>query len=77
VPETRTHWRALVFLVVLTGCIVSSAIYLGIAYSRAHRSAPPAGVRVVTGASLDASAGPQLLFRNAIPDKTFGELAVA
>jgi hypothetical protein len=78
VPDPRTHWRALVFLVVLTGCVVSSAIYLGMAYSRAHRSAPPAGVRVVSGAaSLDASAGPQLLFRNAIPDKTFGELAVA
>jgi hypothetical protein len=76
-PDPRARWRALVFLLVLAGCIAGSGIYLGLAYSRAHRSAPPAGVRVVTGASLAAAAGPQLLFRNAIPDRTFGELAVA
>jgi dipeptidyl aminopeptidase/acylaminoacyl peptidase len=65
------------FVLLLTGCLVGSGIYLGLAYSRAHGSAPPAGVRVVDGATLESPDGDQLLFRNAIPDKTFGQLAVA
>jgi hypothetical protein len=75
-PDLSRHWRGLAFALILGGCLVSSAIYLGLAYSRAHSSAPPSGVRVASGARLDAS-GPELLFRNAIPDKTFGKLAVA
>jgi hypothetical protein len=75
-PDLGAHWRALTFALILVGCLVSSGIYLGLAYSRAHGSAPPAGVHVAGDATLGATA-PVLLFRNAIPDKTFGELAVA
>jgi hypothetical protein len=75
--QLQTHWRTITFVVILLGCIVGSGIYLALAYDRAHGSAPPSGVRVVTGASLASLDGPQLLFRNAIPDKTFGELAIA
>ncbi len=95
------HWRGIAFTLVLTCCLVGSGLYVGLAFSRAHSSAPPPGVRVVTGASLvperrrhattrttqvvrtaqvvslQAAKGPQLLFRNTIPDQTFGELAVA
>jgi dipeptidyl aminopeptidase/acylaminoacyl peptidase len=96
------HWRGLVFTFVVTACLVASGVYVGMAMSRAHGSAPPPGIRVVTGASLvqdsnphtttarstqairttravtlQTAKGPQLLFRNAIPDQTFGELAVA
>jgi hypothetical protein len=76
-PEANGHRRTIAFVLILAGCIVSSGIYFGLAYSRAHGSAPPSGVRVARGASLETSDGPELLFRNAIPDKTFGELAVA
>jgi hypothetical protein len=95
------HWRGIAFTLVVTCCLVSSGILVGQAVSRAHSSAPPPGIRVVTGASLaqgssphttkrrsrtvrtihalsfEAAKGPQLLFRNNIPDQTFGELGVA
>jgi dipeptidyl aminopeptidase/acylaminoacyl peptidase len=73
----HAHWRTIAFVLILVGCIASSGVYLALAYNRAHGSAPPSGVRVTTGASLASPDGPELLFRNAIPDKTFGELAVA
>jgi hypothetical protein len=77
VPDVRTHWRTLAFISILAVCILGAGIYVGLAYERAHGSAPPEGVRVVAGATLASPDGSQLLFRNAIPDKTFGQLAVA
>jgi hypothetical protein len=80
-PELPRHWRGIAFALVVACCLAGSAVYLGAAISRARGSAPPHGVRVVRGATLaaglEAGAGPELLFRNGIPDKTFGELAVA
>jgi hypothetical protein len=45
--------------------------------SLASVQSPAAALRVVKATAIDAKGGPQLLFRNAIPDKTFGRLAVA
>jgi Tol biopolymer transport system component len=50
---------------------------VALAVVRAHQSRPPAGIQIHTGGSLAGARGPQLLFRNAITDKTFGKLAVA
>jgi WD40-like Beta Propeller Repeat len=76
-PSAGRRWRAIAFSLIVIGCLAGSGIYLGLAYSRAHGSGPPSGMQVASGARLDARTGPQLLFRSTIPDKTFGELAVA
>ena len=88
----RPSWRALVFTLVVLACAAAGGTSVGLAVIQAHSSSPPPGVRVVSGASLagvsrdvqvtkatslDAARGPQLLFRSAIPDKSFGKLAVA
>ncbi len=89
--------RLVVFAIVAVGSVAGAAVSVALAYQRAHTYHPPAGVRVVHGASLaavathsavspvaitrattvDAAGGPKILFRNNIPDKTFGKLAVA
>jgi hypothetical protein len=85
--------RGAVFALVVLGCALGAGVEVSRSVSQAHSSSPPPGVRVVTAASLPAAAapapkvrrlsrltaarGPQILFRNAIPDKTFGKLAVA
>src|SRR5262249_36336656 len=56
--------------------LAAGGVTTGLAIKRAHSSAPPAGVRVVAGASL-AAGHREILFRNTIPDKTFGKVAVA
>ena len=73
----RLSRRATVFVVVVLCCIAGAAASVALAVVRAHTSHPPAGVRIHTGSSLAGAQGPQLLFRNAITDKTFGKLAVA
>jgi hypothetical protein len=64
-------------MVVVLCCLAGAAASVALAVVRAHQSRPPAGVRIHTGSSLAGGQGPQLLFRNAITDKTFGRLAVA
>ena len=73
----RFSRRATIFAVVVLCCIAGAAASVALAVVRAHTSHPPAGVRIHTGSSLAGAQGPQLLFRNAITDKTFGKLAVA
>ena len=73
----RLSRRATIFAVVVLCCIAGAAASVALAVVRAHTSHPPAGVRIHTGSSLAGAQGPQLLFRNAITDKTFGKLAVA
>jgi hypothetical protein len=84
-------WRVPVFVLVVLGCLALAGVSVGRAVKRAHSSHPPKGVKVVEGASLtggrkiqveqtaslSAASGPQILFRNAIPDKTFNKVAVA
>jgi hypothetical protein len=65
-----------VLAVVVVACAAAGATSVAFAVARAHSSAPPTGVRVLAGASL-AAGRPELLFINAIPDKTFRQLAVA
>jgi hypothetical protein len=72
----RVSPRAVVLALVVVACTAAGATSVAFAVARAHSSAPPAGVRVTSGASL-ATGGPKLLFINAIPDKTFRQLAVA
>jgi hypothetical protein len=80
--------RVALFALVVAACTVIGGTAVGLAVVRAHSSAPPPGVRVVSGASLaqagrvtaaslSPARGPQLLFINAIPDKSFRQLAVA
>ncbi len=76
--------RIAILVAVVLACIVAAAISVSGAIVRAHSTAPPDGVQVAGGASLataGASAGDNqpdmVLFRNTIPDKTFGRLAVA
>jgi Tol biopolymer transport system component len=73
----RLSRRATIFAVVVLCCIAGAAASVALAVVRAHQSHPPAGVRIHTGSSLAGAQGPQLLFRNAITDKTFGKLAIA
>jgi Tol biopolymer transport system component len=73
----RLSRRAAIFTVVVLCCLAGAAASVALAVVRAHQSRPPAGVRIHTGSSLAGARGPQLLFRNAITDKTFGKLAVA
>jgi len=76
-PGRRFSRRATLFAVVVACCIAGGAASVALAVVRAHQSHPPAGVRIHEGASLKGAQGPQLLFRNAITDKTFGKLALA
>ena len=81
----RASPRALVLAVIILACTVAAVASVAVAIKRAHSSSPPAGVHVGGGATLDVTstnkiggnAGTQVLFRNTIPDKTFGMLAVA
>ena len=73
----RLSRRAAIFAVIVLCCLAGAAASVALAVVRAHQSHPPAGVRIHTGSSLRGARGPQLLFRNAITDKTFGKLAVA
>jgi dipeptidyl aminopeptidase/acylaminoacyl peptidase len=58
VPRRLGSWRVGVFALVLIGSLAGSGIYVGLAVKRAHGSAPPPGVRVVTGASLAPDPAP-------------------
>jgi hypothetical protein len=77
--------RVGLFALIVLGCAVAGGTSVVLAFNRAHSSAPPAGIRVVSGAtlhvtnnaSLKASKGPEILFINSIPDKSFRKLAVA
>jgi hypothetical protein len=84
--------RVAIFAGIVAVCVVGGGVSVAVEVHHAHRSAPPRGVRVVGGASLVSRAapkrvtratsvavahGPQLVFRNAIPDRTFGKVAVA
>jgi hypothetical protein len=87
----RRRWRALVFALVVLACTLGASLEVGRAVAQAHSSSPPPGVSIVDAASIPAEAapavrrlaslsgmrGPQVLFRNAIPDKTFGKIALA
>jgi len=66
-------------------CIASAGAYVGLSVARSHRSAPPPGIHVVNGATLettsatsvDSEGGAKVLFVSMIPDRTAGSLAVA
>src|SRR5581483_5576980 len=74
----RLSPRALVFLVLVAACVAAGATSLALAVAQAHSSHPPDGVRVLSSsAHLSSSLGPVILFRNTIPDKTFGKVAFA
>ena len=88
----RKRTRVLVLAVVVAVCLATAIAYVGISVARSHRSNPPPGVRVVSGATLGPGAAPirttdassvdsegdsKLLFVNMIPDRTSGSLAVA
>jgi WD40-like Beta Propeller Repeat len=103
VRRARRSWRVWALAAVVAVCAAAGGTSFALTVKRAHESHPPAGVRVVSGASLAPAAaaapaspavqatvhrvaraaslttarGPQLLFRNAIPDESFGKLAVA
>jgi hypothetical protein len=63
---------------VVIGCLAAAGASVGLSIVRSHSSHPPTEAgHVTTATNLDASNGPIVLFRNAIPDKTFGQLAVA
>jgi hypothetical protein len=66
--------RRTLFAAVVLACVVAGGTSVGLAVVRANSSSPPEGVRVVEEAAI---AGDQILFRSAIPDETFGKLAVA
>jgi len=70
--------RAVVFVAIVIAAVVGGVASIALAVTQAHQSHPPTGVRVRTsGATLATARGPQLVFRNAIPDKTFGKVAFA
>jgi hypothetical protein len=91
--KRRLSGRAALFAGIVVACSAGGAASVALAVQRAHESHAPAGVHVHEGASLAGAVaapavarhaaslagakGPQLLFRNDIPDKTFGKLAVA
>jgi hypothetical protein len=92
-PRRHGRARIVVFALIVCCCTAAGAASVAFAVIHAHESHPPPGVHVHGGASLPpartgtavvrhaasltATKGPQLLFRSAIPDKTFGKLAVA
>ena len=77
--------RLIILLGVLVVCIASAGAYVGLSVARSHRSAPPPGIHVVNGATLettsatsvDSEGGAKVLFVSMIPDRTAGSLAVA
>jgi hypothetical protein len=48
----RVSRRVLLLAVIVAGCTAAGATSVGLAVVRAHSSAPPPGVRIVSGASL-------------------------
>jgi hypothetical protein len=70
--------RTAIFVLILAAAVVGAAVSIALAVAKAHGSSPPEGVRIETGvATLRNLRAPQLVFRNAIPDKTFGHVAYA
>jgi hypothetical protein len=70
--------RLLILIAIVVAAVVGGTVSVVSAIRQAHSSHPPAGVTVVEGAaSLAGIDAPQLLFRNTIPDKTFGRVAMA
>ena len=77
--------RLIILLGVMVVCIASAGAYVGLSVARSHRSAPPPGIHVVNGATLettsatsvDSEGGAKVLFVSMIPDRTAGSLAVA
>jgi hypothetical protein len=69
--------RVLVFVAVVVGCLVVGGLEVGKAFHRVNSFSPPTGISVSTGATLEPSGKSRILFRNAIPDKSFARLAVA
>ena len=72
--------RLIILLGVLLVCIASAGAYVGLSVARSHRSAPPPGIHVVNGATLettsatsvDSEGGAKILFVSMIPDRTAG-----
>jgi WD40 repeat protein len=88
----RKRTRIAVLAGVVAVCVASAIAYVGVSVARSHKSNPPAGVHVVSGATLGPGAEPvrttrassvdtegdsKLLFVSMIPDRTAGSLAVA
>jgi hypothetical protein len=73
----RLSGRGALFTLIVAVCAVIGGTSVFVAVSRARSSAPPAGVRIEKATSLDAAKGPEILFINEIPDKSFRKLAVA
>lgn len=71
------HLRRVAFVAALVVAVSISAIAIALGVARTSGSAAPAGVDVVEISSLDRGGARQILFRNAIPDGSFGKVAIA
>ena len=88
----RNRTRLALLAAVIAACVGAAVVYVGLSVARSHKSSPPPGVHVVSGATLGPGATPvrttkassvdtegdsKLLFVSMIPDRTAGSLAVA
>jgi len=88
----RKRTRLALLAAVIATCVGAAVVYVGLSVARSHKSSPPPGVHVVSGATLGPGAAPvrttkassvdtegdsKILFVSMIPDRTAGSLAVA
>jgi hypothetical protein len=84
--------RRAIFALIVLGCSIAAFVEVKHTVAQARSSSPPPGMHVVPAVSVPTAApmpavrrlstlstagGPQILFRNGIPDKTFGKVALA